>query len=165
MQCRTSVQQKPEPVNLHCRMNVIPGGAREGQLIRRRVLIGAGDVKYEGARAANGKNRRGKPPVPRRHRASNSPITPNAVIAVFVSIPKMTTFMSIRRIKNLTTHHPLRRVVRDWLEEISPQCQPNESLTFYATLAAFQDSMRMNAGTRDRRPIIQAISSSCVANC
>ena len=105
----SSVQQNPEPVIQHCRMNVIPGGAREGQLIRRRVLIGAGDVKYEGARAANGKNRRGKPPVPRRHRASNSPITPNAVIAVFVSIPKMTTFMSIRRIKNLTTHHPLRR--------------------------------------------------------
>ena len=94
-------------------MNVIPGGAREGQLIRRRVLIGAGDVKYEGARAANGKNRRGKPPVPRRHSASNSPIMPNAVIAVFVNIPKMTTFMSIRRIKNLTTHHPLQCVVRD----------------------------------------------------
>jgi hypothetical protein len=152
-------------MNLHCRMNVIPGGAREGESIRRRVLIATGDVKYEGARAANGKNRRGKPPVPRRHSANNSPITPNAVIAVFVSIPKMTTFMSIRRIKDLTTHHPLQRVVRDWPGEISPQCQPNESLTFYATPAAFQDSNQMNARATDRGPIIQAIPSNCIANC
>jgi hypothetical protein len=124
----SSVQQNPEPVIQHCRMNVIPGGARQGESIGRRVLISAGDVKYQGVRAASGKNCRGKPPVTRRLNASNSPITPNAVIAVFVSIPKMTTFMSIRRIKNLTTHHPLQRVVRDRHGEIAPNAnQTNHS--------------------------------------
>jgi hypothetical protein len=87
-------------------MNVTPGGARQGESIRRRVSIGTGKVKYEGASAARGKNCRGKPPITRRPSMSKSPITATTVIAVFVNIPKMTTFMSIRRIKN-PTRHPL----------------------------------------------------------
>jgi hypothetical protein len=124
------VQQNPQPVIQHCRMIVIPGGAREGQSIRRRVSISTGDVKYEGASAAIGKNCRGKPPVTRRLSESNSPITPNAVIVVFVSIPKMTTFMSIRRIKDLTTRHPLQRVVRDRHGKYHPNANQTNRLHF-----------------------------------
>jgi len=95
--CQTDERQSrlSEPGVPRRRFDVIGGGAREGELISRCVLIRLSSRNSEGVRTGCRKSRcRGR----RRaisHCASNSPTTkPTTATAAFVITPKMTTFMS-----------------------------------------------------------------------
>ncbi len=89
-------QTRPnEPGVPRCRFDVTRGGAREGELISRCVLIRLSSRNSEGARTGCRNNRcRGR----RRHSshcATSSPTTkPTTATAAFVIAPKMTTIMS-----------------------------------------------------------------------
>jgi hypothetical protein len=93
-------QRSPAGIIPDGRLFGSPGGAREDKGLRPRLLGRIADEKTEGPRTVSGRNCRQRP-CSRRIRASKSPIIAKARKADFVSIPKMATFMSKRRIKVL----------------------------------------------------------------
>jgi hypothetical protein len=83
-------------------MSVTPGGAREGNETSRRVSVRTGNPNGEETIVTRGTTTRRRRFSIRRARLNSSPIMPSMRIVIFESIPKMTTFMSKRQIKDLS---------------------------------------------------------------
>jgi hypothetical protein len=96
-----ALQQQSEERAWICPREAIVGDAREGEMIHRRVFGRTGDLESKRTRDRTGRICRRQSSARRQVSASSSPSRPKARRTVFVSIPKMTTFISNRRIKVL----------------------------------------------------------------